>query len=282
MMRGLPASGKSYRAKELLKQGGDFVRVNKDLLRKMLHNNKFNWKNESLTNKAQTAIVEMALLEGKNVIIDDTNLGDRHKEKWSQLARGFGAKFEIVDMNKEVDIYECLARDLVREKKVGRDVILNMAMQYGLFPALNNIVVVDIDGTVADCKHRQHHVRKDPKDWKAFFSEMGSDSPRDEVFAEAESLAEDEEAVIVFVTARPEDYRGITERWLQDNNMPYTHMLMRRSGDKRPDTEVKQDILNTYLKQYNIVQVFDDRPSVIQMWRDNGLEVTDVGEGIDF
>ncbi len=58
---------------------------------------------------------------------------------------------------------------------------------------------------------------------------------------------------------------------------------MRRSGDKRPDTEVKQQIYDTYFKdKYNIAYVIDDRPSVIQMWRSNGLEVIDVGEGVDF
>jgi hypothetical protein len=57
---------------------------------------------------------------------------------------------------------------------------------------------------------------------------------------------------------------------------------MRRKGDKRQDTDVKSDIYNRYLKQYDIVRVFDDRPSVIRMWREKGLEVEDVGNGEEF
>jgi len=32
----------------------------------------------------------------------------------------------------------------------------------------------------------------------------------------------------------------------------------------------------------DIVKVYDDRPSVIRMWREKGLEVEDVGAGVEF
>ena len=32
----------------------------------------------------------------------------------------------------------------------------------------------------------------------------------------------------------------------------------------------------------NIFMVFDDRPSVIRMWRENGVKVVDVGDGVEF
>lgn len=281
-MRGLPASGKSTKAREIMSQGGDFVRVNLDLMREMLHFSKWSGLNEKITQEMQMFIAEQILLKGKNLIVDDTNLGEKHYNKWKNCADAFGCKFEVVDMNDEVDVYECIERDVERDKYVGRHVILNMAMQYKLLPTLDKIVVVDIDGTVADCKHRLHHVKGEKKDWKGFFSDMEHDTPRREVYLQAEQLAQEEGASIVFVTARPEDYRQVTQKWLHDNRMSAIHMIMRRAGDKRPDTDVKQDILNTYLKHYNIIQVFDDRPVVIQMWRDNGLEVTDVGDGVDF
>lgn len=30
-------------------------------------------------------------------------------------------------------------------------------------------IVFDLDGTLADCEHRIHHITKEPKDWRAFF-----------------------------------------------------------------------------------------------------------------
>lgn len=55
---------------------------------------------------------------------------------------------------------------------------------------------------------------------------------------------------------------------------------MRREGDMRPDTEVKQSFLDVYFPDKTVInKVYDDRPSVIRMWRENGLDVEDVGKG---
>lgn len=51
IMRGLPASGKSTKAKELLSVGNT-VRINKDLLRTMLHFDTFTGRNEGMTRDA--------------------------------------------------------------------------------------------------------------------------------------------------------------------------------------------------------------------------------------
>jgi len=57
---------------------------------------------------------------------------------------------------------------------------------------------------------------------------------------------------------------------------------MRRSGDSRDDTIVKEQIYNTYLKDMNVTLVIDDRPKVIRMWESLGLEVLDVGNQVEF
>jgi hypothetical protein len=135
---------------------------------------------------------------------------------------------------------------------------------------------------VADCEHRRHHLESDPKDWKSFFEEMGKDLPRLDVYDDALDLAIAEGGELIFVSARPEDYREQTEEWLRYYGMDHFHMIMRPSGDKRPDTEVKEGIYEKYLKHYEIIRVFDDRPSVIRMWESKGLEVMDVGDGVEF
>lgn len=39
-------------------------------------------------------------------------------------------------------------------------------------------IICDVDGTVADCRHRLHHVLPGSKrDWGAFFSKMADDAP---------------------------------------------------------------------------------------------------------
>ena len=111
---------------------------------------------------------------------------------------------------------------------------------------------------------------------------MENDTPRHEVYKKAAKLAKKEGASLIFVSARPEDYRAVTLKWLEDNKMSGTHLIMRQSGNKRPDTDVKGDIYKRYLKQYKIVKVFDDRPAVIRMWEELGLDVEDVGNGKEF
>lgn len=280
MLSGLPASGKSTYAEELVRGGGNWVRVNRDLLRTMLHFDKWAQHNEGATILAEKQIAQMFLEGGINVIVDDTNLGKSHKDSWHDVANKAYAKFE--HKHFDVDPWECIKRDEKREKKVGRAVILNMAMQYDLVPNLKNIVVCDIDGTVADCEHRKHYLGVDKKDWKGFFSEMEHDTPRHDIYQKAYEEAVANDGELIFVSARPEDYRAQTEAWLRGHGMDHLHLIMRPKNDKRPDTEVKENIYQKYLAKYNIVKVFDDRPSVIRMWQSHGLDVVDCGNGYEF
>jgi hypothetical protein len=51
---------------------------------------------------------------------------------------------------------------------------------------------------------------------------------------------------------------------------------MRNTGDKRSDVIVKKEMYEALVKgQYNVLAVFDDRPKVIRMWKDEGLFVMD-------
>lgn len=286
-MRGLPASGKTTKAKAMVESGGyrNIYRINRDLLREMLHFDKWSKKNEEITVDTAYLLAADLLTKGHSVIIDDTNLGERHEEMWKAIADNYEAEFIIKDMMDHTTVGNCLEYNYGRALNGGRGVpeavIKNMAVQYG-YAQLDKVVIVDIDGTVADCSHRRHHVEGDKKEWSEFFDKMGDDTPRTEVYQNAVNDAEALDAEIVFVSARPEDYRSETEQWLRENNMEFDYLLMRRKGDTRPDTEVKFDLYNRYLKQYNVVKVIDDRPSVIEMWRKQGLDVEDVGDGKDF
>ena len=59
---------------------------------------------------------------------------------------------------------------------------------------------------------------------------------------------------------------------------------MRSSGDFRKDTIIKEELYNKHiLNKYNILCVFDDRKSVVEMWKKLGLYVFDCNyRGVDF
>ena len=139
------------------------------------------------------------------------------------------------------------------------------------------IALIDIDGTIADVRHRLHHI-KGPgrKNWKAFFEEMDRDTPIPEMIDRVHELERDHE--IVIVTGRPEEYRARTEKWLKANSVRYTQLFMRPQGDHRPDYTVKAEVLREFPKE-RIALAIDDRGPVCDMWEKNGIRCIRVDSG---
>lgn len=144
-----------------------------------------------------------------------------------------------------------------------------------------NVVVFDIDGTVADISQRRHFVSTKPKNWKAFFEGMVDDTVIEEVRFVYNCIVANGEYDVVFSSGRPDNYREQTVKWLYDNNFHvYDKLYMRKAGDYRPDYIVKKEILDNMLSDgYNPIMAFDDRDQVVKMWRDNGIVCMQVAEG---
>lgn len=289
ILRGLPGSGKSTHAKTLTKHG-NWVRINRDLIREMLHFNKWSYNNEKATMSTQKAIVRRMLAMGLNVIIDDTNLTQRHVDLWKGLANEI-QKISVETKWINTSLSECLERNAIRgmngSREVPENVIWSMAREIDYpkshFP---REIIVDMDGTMADIEHRRHFVTGEgKKDWHNFFEAMEFDTLRRDVWEMVKKDAKENNAEIIFVSGRPDNYRDHTTWWLHqvlDSEMDGSILFMRPASDSRPDTEIKQKILDKYFHKENIIRVYDDRPSVIRMWRSNGLDVIDVGDGEEF
>lgn len=139
------------------------------------------------------------------------------------------------------------------------------------------IAIVDIDGTIADVRHRLHHIEGGKKkNWKAFFEGMDQDTPIESVIRQVHALEQEHE--IVVVTGRPEQYRARTEKWLAEHGIGYRKLFMRRNGDHRPDYEAKAEVLREFPKG-QIVLAIDDREPVCAMWEKNGIRCIRVDNG---
>lgn len=130
-------------------------------------------------------------------------------------------------------------------------------------------VVFDVDGVVADVRHRLHHLASRSRDWAAFFAEAGADPPLAEGVALARSLALDHD--VVWLTGRPERLRTVTRRWLSNHGCPAGRLLMRPDGDHRPARRVKREALRRLGGSNRIVLVVDDDPDVVEMVVQEGL-----------
>ena len=141
-------------------------------------------------------------------------------------------------------------------------------------------IIVDVDGTVADCEHRRHHL--DSNNWPGFFGAMADDG----VFAHTIEVVNAMRAQgykVLIVTARPDehDYKQVTQDWLAANGIVYDGFYMRQGGDYRKDNIVKREILGRIMMDdgYEPVMAFDDRDQVVKMWREMGIPCLQVNEG---
>jgi predicted kinase len=130
--------------------------------------------------------------------------------------------------------------------------------------------IFDIDGTLADIRHRLHHVAR-LRDWEAFFAEV-SDDTIVEPIRDLAIMIDASGVPVVLCSGRPERLRVVTEGWLRDNGVPFVALYMRPDGDHRPDHTIKAQILAGIREDgYEPFIVIDDRQSVVDMWRENDL-----------
>src|SRR5436190_19874400 len=105
-----------------------------------------------------------------------------------------------------------------------------MAEQDGTIP--RKVVLVDMDGTIADATRRERkYLRSGKKDWPGFFRNMENDPPIDDVLSQVKELARDND--IIILTGRPEKYRRQTEQWLERHGVKCVRVLVRRHGETR-------------------------------------------------
>ena len=126
ILQGLIAAGKSTYARELVEKG--YKRVNKDDIRAMVDNGKYSRDNERLVNDIRDMIIDLSLVHGHDVVVDDTNFAKFHINQIKLIADINGAEVEVEKI--EAPLEECIARDAKRKKPIGEEVIRKMYNKY--------------------------------------------------------------------------------------------------------------------------------------------------------
>jgi hypothetical protein len=121
------------------------------------------------------------------------------------------------------------------------------------------LAVFDIDGVVADVRHRLHHLEH-PKSWTGFFRDAADDPLLPEGARLVKDLGDRHE--IVWLTGRPERLRRTTVNWLAEHGLPGTELHLRPDHDYRPARLFKVGVL-TGLAHRNIAAFVDDDNEVI-------------------
>jgi hypothetical protein len=153
---------------------------------------------------------------------------------------------------------------------------------------MKDTIICDLDGTLANCEHRVHHVRNKPKNWDAFYAGVREDEVNYPVLNILDKFLcyEGLRYNIIFCSGRPERCRENTVWWLKEvahiwcsPDSPDVQLFMRKDGDYRADYIVKEEILNEHIDKDRVLFVLDDRQQVVDMWRRNGLTCFQVAEG---
>lgn len=287
--RGVSASGKTVWAEQFIKDNPDYVNINRDDIRAALFCNgeldwsryKFTRGNEVRVTEVQEQLIYDAVVNGKNIIISDTNLHDKYIDRILTSQETLLDNYEVEYKWFEVGLLEALKRDARRSNGVGYEVITK---QYKLFSELfygadwhtfsddkEDAIIIDVDGTIAQMEGRSAF------EW----DKVDTDLPRTEIIHMVKGLI-DRGYTPIFLSGRDSFCMDKTQTWIEEQFPElegHFHLYMRSEGDNRKDTIIKKELFDKYIDhKYNVRVVFDDRKSVVRMWAFNkGLNVVDVG-----
>ena len=131
-------------------------------------------------------------------------------------------------------------------------------------PSLKTVLLCDLDGTIALMNGRS------PYD--------ASNCDMDILNVPVYEVIKDRE--VIFVSGREDKYKEPTLRFFEKHNIKYLDLFMRKSGDNRKDSVIKEEIYNEFIKdKYNVLFVLDDRNQVVELWRRLGLTCFQVADG---
>lgn len=270
---GISASGKTTWVNDLLKAEKGWRDINRDWIRFNMvcpfsnwSNYKFNKKNENEVTRLQGLMIMESWAAGENIVISDTNLNAKTRQSIIKDLQDLGYTVEIKSF--PITRETALKRDNLRANGVGADVIYRQWQNWNTFngrrtykpdESLPKAIIVDVDGTIAQMNGRG------PFEWKR----VGEDVSRDFVIQMVTNYYYTSSYEVVILSGRSDECRSETNDWLISNNVPFTELHMRKSGDFRKDSVIKEEIFWTQLaERYNIVAAIDDRPMMIRTWHE--------------
>lgn len=295
--KGIPSSGKtSWTLEEMRKNPMRYKRFNKDSLRRCIDNGVSSPENERFIQETINSGVELALYSGYDVILDNTNFSDKTFYSMCDIAQRVG-DVTVVEKYFEVTIKEAIYYNKNRslEDMVPFHIIENMYEKYvkhkrvetraTYYPPTiqpyewkrvehkRSCIIVDLDGTLAVAVSRGYYDLTDvTTDACNIFVKT--------IIQQFQTCIPEMDMDVVIVTGREDFCKDDTIKWLAKNNIPYDGLYMRKSGDYRSDAIVKEEIYREHIEsRWNPFIVFDDRNSIVNLYRKLGLACFQVANG---
>jgi predicted kinase len=300
---GIPACGKSTWAKEEIRKDPEGTsRVNRDDLRNMMSNYTFTDSNEKLVTGVRDFAITHALKRGRNVIVDETNLNPRNWGDMCKLVKNLNIDCMIMEKPFYIELEEALERDSKRagSGNVGEEIVKKFWKKSGGKQHKHYKPKVEVfyknQGACVDLSQTIIQDESLPKaiicDLDGTLALMGKRSPYDasncdevdlpnKPVIETVKMFYDSGYRIFFCSGREDKDEAPSRRFIAAH-LPGIHfeLFMRKTGDQRKDSIVKDEIFNENFKdKYYIMLLLDDRNQVVEHYREMGLTVFQVAPG---
>lgn len=138
-------------------------------------------------------------------------------------------------------------------------------------------IVFDIDGVLADNRHRFKHIEQAPKNWDLYYDLMGAD-PVIQTNADLLSAMAMTESIFL-CTGRPNKYRQRTKQWFEAADLweRIYRLFMRPDDCFLPNPDLKRQMAEKIIKEYGPIEaVFEDDPRSVAVWKEYANTVYEV------
>lgn len=138
------------------------------------------------------------------------------------------------------------------------------------------IVIFDIDNTLANVDDLMKYWDADPEEFCKRVGEAIVIEPMRKLY----QIIDRNNTELVIYTARPEKIRTATEKWLTENSLFYSELLMAKDNDTRHDIDIKLEMLRENgLTPDKVAFIVEDRTCVVKALRKAGYTVLQCADG---
>lgn len=142
------------------------------------------------------------------------------------------------------------------------------------------VAILDMDGTLFNNeKDSQFYLNtSDKKDYKGFYKSIESAPVNSNVVKLVNDMRENGINIIA-VTGRTDDYANELISAIDRSGAKISKLIMKRTGDSRPSSEHKYDVINRLQDDgFAIVHAIDDREMDIRMFQSRGISTSIVNK----
>ena len=299
LTRGIQGSGKSTWAKAWVEEDPEHrIRLNWDDMRNMMGPY---WvpSREPINKHMLWASLNAAAYCSRpyDIVIDNMNLNPKDWKQYEDWVITYNQSMNSEETNTQyvlefkdffISLEECIRRDAMRPNPIGEKVIRDTWKRYKHFIQTTEVekyvdnmrrytgkpkcIVIDMDSTMC------FNTTKRPWFGDGAAEGMINDVPNTGVCDVVRQLQE--HYLVVVATGRDTSQEEVTKQWLARQGINVDEYFFRTAGDYRKGVVVKKEQITSILNKYDIVAVFEDCESIVQMYREMGLTVLQPNKGL--